>query len=516
MSRDHDPASGPDAEHAWVPDRPRSLWAQTWGGVAVDPDPPARADVVIAGGGLTGIAAALALTRLGRRVVVVEARSVGAVTTGRTTGKLSLLQGGTLGRVRARSGDDGLRAYVAANRAAQDWLAAEIGDDPDAAQQRIACTFATTSQGDAVIERELDAMRVAGIPAQPADRDLLGALALPFPVSSAVVLAGQWQLHPLRVLTRLADQVRARGGRIVEGCRVVSARPTEGGVEVQTTRGAIGCASLVLATGTPVLDRGLFFAKLEPSRSLVGVYGLPPGTPPPTGMFLSADERSRSLRTARGPRGQEVLLVGSPAFSPGRASSTREILDELDAWTSTAFPGARRTSWWGAQDYRPVSGRPFAGRMPRGAGRIFAATGYDKWGMTNAVAAALAVTAELTGEPATTHARSRGVVARTLAVNAGVAGQFVAGWARATTRARAHDRPPEGTGRLTREGVHPAAESTIDGVTCRVSGICTHLGGVLQWNDAERSWDCPLHGSRFTPDGDVLEGPAVRPLARRD
>ena len=94
-----------------------------------DADLPGRADVVVAGAGLTGLAVALILARAGRRVVVVEARSVGAVTTGNTTGKLSLLQGGTLGRIREHAGDDALAAYVDANRAAQEWLIGEIGDD---------------------------------------------------------------------------------------------------------------------------------------------------------------------------------------------------------------------------------------------------------------------------------------------------------------------------------------------------------------------------------------------------
>ena len=100
-----------------------------------------------------------------------------------------------------------------------------------------------------------------------------------------------------------------------------------------------------------------------------------------------------------------------------------------------------------------------------------------------------------------------------VAANAEVAGHLAVGWARAEASGRQAGPPAEGEGRIVRSGVSPVAESTVDGALCRVSGVCTHLGGILSWNAVERSWDCPLHGSRFDARGVRLEGPAVADLA---
>ncbi|HET8927752.1 MAG TPA: FAD-dependent oxidoreductase [Microbacterium sp.] len=493
---------------------PSSLWLQTAAPIATDTELPQGSEVVVAGAGLTGIVTALLLARRGIRVTVVEARQVGAVTTGHTTGKLSLLQGASLGEIREQAGERALLAYAAGNLQAQAWVIDEVGDSPAIAQQVLAGTYATSLEGDDAVAREREALRACGLEVGTFPQDQL-----PFPVSEGISMAGQWQLHPMRLLRLLVDRLREHGGRVVEGCRVVGADVQEHTVRVQTDRGDIECAALVLATGVPILDRGLFFAKLVPSRAFVGAYACDPERLP-RGIHLSVDERSRSLRTAQDPNGETLLLVGSEGFTPGRPDSTREVLDGLDEWTVRWFPGARRVTWWAAQDYRSVSRLPYAGRMPRGGDRVYVATGYAKWGMTNAVAAGHAIAGEIAGDTpewAAELARERPVLAAgddAIAANAQVAGELAKGWAAAETSRGAAEAPADGEGRVMASGLRPIAESSVDGVVCRVSAVCTHLGGIVQWNDAERTWDCPLHGSRFDPSGRLLEGPAVRDLAR--
>lgn len=239
-------------------------------------------------------------------------------------------------------------------------------------------------------------------------------------------------------------------------------------------------------------------------------------------MHVSIDSPQRSLRSARDPSGRPVLMVGGGAHVTGRGGDTRALLGEIDEWTRERFGTGRKCAWWAAQDYRSHSRVPFAGALLGGGGRIFAATGYNKWGMTNAIAAALALTADILGEApewARTlreHRLGLAEAGETLRAGAAVAARLVGGWAEAEAIADTGAvEPAEGEGVMTRAGLSPVGIARVGGRLCRVSGVCTHMGGVLEWNAAERSWDCPLHGSRFAPDGALLEGPAVEDLEAR-
>ena len=496
-----------------------SLWTQTAPRVPDDRSaPPARTETLVVGAGLTGLALAWMLHRAGRRVAVIEARSVGAVTTGNTTGKLSLLQGQVLSGIRAHAGDDTLRAYVESNRAAQKWVTTEFEGVPGVVANETAITYAATEQGVQTLRREGDASVAAGLDVQWVENPSPDELGVPFAVRAALRLEGQYKLHPLLLLGALAKRLRDGGVPIITGSRMTAVDVEDHGVVARTRRGDVRCATLVLATGASVLDRGLLFAKLVPSRSFAAAYRLPTGTKAPSGMLLSVDDPSRSLRCDT-VDGAPILIAGGGAHPTGRAESTGPLLAELDHWVTGNWVGAIRRTWWAAQDYRSVTHLPFGGALPRSGGRVFAATGYNKWGMTNAVASALRIAGRLQGDPPAwgvaldEHHASLPDVGETVQANASVGGHLVADWVRSGIAATPPEPPAEGTGRVVRRGMSPVAESTVGGVTRRRSAVCTHLGGILTWNDAECSWDCPLHGSRFTPDGEVLEGPAVDRLA---
>jgi glycine/D-amino acid oxidase-like deaminating enzyme/nitrite reductase/ring-hydroxylating ferredoxin subunit len=490
-----------------------SLWLETSPPIATDTfEWDGSYDTIVVGAGLTGLCTALMLARTGMRVLVLEARYVGAVTTGNTTGKVSVLQGTTLSSVRRHSSDAVLCAYVDGNTAGQGWLLDFLEEQRVPYEVRDAVTYATTLDGLDKLDAELAAARVAGVGAVE-ERDS----GLPYPVEGALTLAGQAQVHPLKVLAALAAELRRLGGRIVEGERVTDVSAAKPAV-VTSTSGTSRADHVVLATGTPILDRGLYFAKVEPFRSYATAFRVPGAIP--QGMYISADSPTRSLRTAQAADGSELLLVGGNGHPAGRADSPAERLADLTAWAEQTFPGAERTHWWAAQDYRSANRVPFVGWLPRGHGRVYLATGYDKWGMTNAVAAALSLTADLTGETlewarVMHHRVTRPVdIASGIAMNAAVGKEIVTKWAAAETGPELDDSAlPEGMGVVGRRGRTPVAVSTVDGTTCALTAVCTHLGGVVRWNDAELSWDCPLHGSRFAADGSVLEGPTTQPLA---
>lgn len=447
---------------------------------------------LIVGAGLTGLVTALLLARAGRRVAVVEARHVGAVATGNTTAKVSLLQGTHLSRIlRHRSQRVGC-AYVEANRDGMDWLLRFCADHGVDVQSRSAITYAASPSERDAVEGEHQAASTLGLPVRWEE-----TLDTPFPSYGGTVLDEQAQFNPMDALTALAAQIRAHGGTVSQGHRVRRVSLRGHPVAHLDDGTQLSAQQLVLATGTPILDRGLHFATLEPQRSYCLAFD---GVQPPDGMYLSAGSDSRSVRDAPRSTGT-ALLVGGSGHVVGRTSSELQHIDRLRQWTATYFPGAQETHQWSAQDYSSPDGVPFLGALPRGGGRIQLATGYEKWGMTNAVVAARILSGRILGqEPSwATSLRRRpprpSGAAEVARVNAGV-GLALAG------------------------GVVQAAVDNLPGKRsrareCGVVGVCTHLGGVLKWNDAEKSWDCPLHGSRFSADGQVLEGPATRPLLHR-
>lgn len=475
---------------------------------------PGRADVVVVGAGLTGLTTALLLARSGKSVVVLEARSIGDVTTGHTTGKLSLLQGTKYSRMLRSQSERVARSYVEANTEGQAWLLRFCADHGVPTDVRDAMTFAATASERRTAHDEHLAATRLGVGTEWIEEPDLG-----FENYGAAVLRDQAQIDPAPVLAALAAQVTEHGGVIRENSRVASVSKV-GRPAVRTDDGAtVHCDTVVLATGTPILDRGLYFAKVEAHRSYVLMFS---GVSAPGPMLLSAGSAGYSIRDVPQPPGEPLLMVGGKGHVVGRTVSEARRLDELRIWAAERFPGGHETHAWSAQDYSSHDGIPFVGKLPRGLGHLYVATGYDKWGLTNGVAAALRITGEILGKTPTWArpmghriTRPRGAFAL-VSANAKVGLALAGGLAKAELRA-ADPQPPEGTGSVGRSGIDPTpiGTSTVGGTTCSVVGLCTHLGGVLKWNDAERSWDCPLHGSRFAPDGAVLEGPATRPLAKR-
>ena len=488
-----------------------SLWLDRALVPSTDPLPE-RVDDLVVGAGLTGLTAALLLARAGRQVAVIEARHVGAVTTGNTTGKLSLLQGTKLSRMLGLQSKAVVEAYVGANLEGQQWLLRFCADHDVPVQTRDAVTYAATESEVDAARQEHDAAQTVGLDVRWVD-----TLDVSFPFHSGTLLPDQAQFDPMDVLETLVAQLHEHGGTVHEGRRVVAVSKHGRPRATLDDGSTVEAEHVILATGTPMLDRGLYFAKVEPLRS----YALAFDTADvPDGMFLSAGSPTRSIRDAPVTDGRR-LVVGGNGHPVGRTDSELEHLDGLREWTAQFFPGAVETHAWSAQDYRSHDGIPYVGHLPRGGGHIHLATGFDKWGMTNGVAAARNITARILGDkPSWAGPLGRRVTRpqgafNIVRTNAGV-GVAAARSLLGVDLTGVDADPAEGEGVVGRDGVLPTAVSTVDGRTCAVSAVCTHLGGLLSWNDAEKSWDCPLHGSRFAPDGSVLEGPATKPLAQRE
>ncbi|MER6031242.1 FAD-dependent oxidoreductase [Streptomyces sp. NPDC001851] len=497
-----------------------SYWLRT----APAPPRPALAedldvDVAVVGAGIAGLSTAYELTRAGLRVAVLEAARAAAGVTGCTTAKLTAQHTLVYDRLRRTRGPEGARLYARSQSEAIEHAAALV------AELGIACEWETRDAYTYVrdparvdeLRAEARAAREAGLPAA-----FTTETGLPFPVAGAVRVTGQAQFHPVRYLRAIIDDLVARGGRLYEGTRVVGLQ--EGGEPCRVTTESghtVTARDVVIATHYPVFDRALLFARLSPRRELVVAGPLGEG-PDPEGMYITPEENTRSVRTAPyGTDGQRLLVVTGEHFTPGTGDA-RAGFEGLAAWAGRHFPGVTLDHAWATQDNDSTDTVPLVGPFHPGARHTWVATGFGGWGLSGGIMAGLLLTALITGRDCAWRElydprRLKPVVREApslLKTQAEVARHFVGD--RLKPPASVDDLAP-GDGAVVRgDGGRLAVHRDEEGALHAVSARCTHLGCLVSFNRAERTWECPCHGSRFAVDGTVLQGPAVRPLEQRD
>ncbi|HUQ38886.1 MAG TPA: FAD-dependent oxidoreductase [Acidimicrobiales bacterium] len=469
-------------------------------------------DVAVVGGGITGLAIAHSLKRAGLRVAVLEANRVASGVTGYTTAKVSSLHGLTYARLAKSLGEDGAAVYAGANQQAIELVAGWVGELAiECDFERLpAFTYTESVEGSSDIEAEVAAAQAAGLAAELVEGDI----GLPWPVAAAVRLDDQAQFHPRRYCIGLAQAIDGDGSFVFEQTRVTDVDQGDPCV-VTTEHGELRADHVVLATQLPFLDRGGFFAKTHPERS----YALSARLegPAPAGMYLSSDSPTRSVRPIRA--GGDEVILGGEGHKTGQDDDTEQRYRVLEEWARERFDVRSIDHRWSAQDYMPVDEVPYIGKLTRTSPNVHVATGFKKWGMTHAHVAAMILTDEIVGlhSPfASLYDAHRGTPvsgAKPLVKeNLNVAKRFL-GDRVSAMRARSIDHLSAGqAGVFTLGGKRVAAYRDDEGALQCVSATCTHLGCLVAWNTAERTWDCPCHGSRFGCDGRVINGPAVDDL----
>ncbi|MQA78796.1 MAG: FAD-dependent oxidoreductase [Streptosporangiales bacterium] len=498
-----------------------SYWVETTEATAYPPlDGHLSVDVAMIGGGVAGLCTAWELVSAGRSVAVLEADRIASGVTGHTTAKLSALQTFTYDRLRRSAGADTARWYARTQQDAIDRVeltAESLGVDCDF-ERAAAYTYVESPDGVDQARAEADAARDAGLSAS-----LVTDTPLPYDVAGAVKVENQAQFHPRRYLLAVAEGIVERRGVIHERTRVVDLDEGEP-CELTTDTGAtVTARDVVVATHYPIFDRALLFARLVPHREVV-VAGPLPEDRAPDGMYITPEHGKRSVRTAPYRPGQRLLIVTGESFTPGEADVT-ERYERLESWTRERFALKEITHRWAAQDNQPTDGLPYIGLLHAAAKHAYVATGFGGWGLTNGVVSGLLLAALITDQvaqppwadiydPRRLHPLREAGAAVT--AQAKVARHLVGDRLRPTHVDSVEDVDP-GSGAIVRlRGERCAVYRDGAGAAHAVSATCTHLGCVVAFNDAETSWDCPCHGSRFGVDGAVLNGPATRPLEGRD
>ncbi|MBM7703855.1 FAD-dependent oxidoreductase [Metabacillus iocasae] len=470
-------------------------------------------DVAIVGGGITGITAAYLLTKEGMKVALLEANELLNGTTGHTTAKLTAQHGLIYDELINHIGKEQAKNYYKANNEALQFVKELIQE------KQIDCDFSTEdayiyTNSEKYVQKlydEFKAYQKLDIPSE-----LVHEIPFDFPIKKAIVMKEQAQFHPLKYLLALVEEMTHLDGKIFE--HTVATDVEKGEQPVVTTRdGAkVYCKHVVAASHFPFYDgNGFYFTRMYAERSYV--IGIKATKEYPGGMYLSAEQPTRSLRYTE-INGEKLILVGGDSHKTGQGINTMEHYQALQHFAEQTLGIKEYLYRWSAQDLYTLDKVPYIGPITPKKENIYVATGYRKWGMTNGTAAALLLRDLILNRenpytslfsPSRFHGDPS--IKQFLIQNFDVAGHLIEGKLDVGDKRLQELEVGEGSV-VFMKGKRAGAYKDLDGKLHCVDTTCTHLGCEVEWNAGDTTWDCPCHGSRFSYDGQVIEGPANEPL----
>ena len=487
------------------------------------------ADVCVVGGGIAGLTTAYLLSRESQKVILLEDAYLGAGQTGRTTAQFTTLPDTPLRELERLHGLDNVKRIIDAHIEAINMAEDIILDEG------IACDLT-----------EVDGYLFNGHPGSGADRRALEKEAeilekihfqsferipeapLPFKTGPALKLKQQLQIHPLKYISGLASAFLRNGGEIYTNTHVDETHSGEGAY-VRTRDGHhVHAKNIVIATHSPINDIVAIHTKQTAWRSYVIAFRIPHGALPYAQFWDTADpfhfvRLTPDPNAVPGePSAYDVLLVGGADHRTGQREDPYESYLELVDWTLARFPLVEDRLWsWSGQWMRSFDGLPFLGRNPMDYDNVFVLTGDGGNGMTSSTIGGRLVTDLILGR--TNRWEDLYNPGR---FTLSAVGNFIRDGLNETAQYKdwiyassPFDLPhlERGEGLVMTEGLgKTAVYKDHDGELHKLSAVCPHLGGIVRWNTAEKSWDCPCHGSRFDPQGHVIEGPACTNLQPKE
>jgi glycine/D-amino acid oxidase-like deaminating enzyme/nitrite reductase/ring-hydroxylating ferredoxin subunit len=497
-----------------VPPRSRSLWIATAPGTAY---PALRGDlavdVAIVGAGITGVTAAGILKDAGLTVAVLDTGRVARGVTGHTTAHVTEVIDHPFGKLIGTFGLDGARLALESTRAAVEHIASTVR------RRKLSCDFARVAaysytesrDGLAALREEQEAARTIGLAAE-----LVTDVPLPFETAGGLRFDDQARFHVRRYLLPQIARIPGRGSHVFEDTLALEVKDGEP-CRVVTARGTITARDVLLATHAP-LDNKTIQTKVAQYRSYV--LGCRVAGPAPEGLFWDDEDPYHYIRRQPTSRG-DVVIIGGEDHKVGQEEDTEARYEALLDYARDRFDVRAVEYRWSAQTLEPVDGLPYIGR-DIGAGHVHVATGFSGTGMTFGTLSALILADAVLGRPNPWAAlydsgRLKPMTSAGTFLKENLDfPQYLVGDRLKRPKEHTAADVPRGEGRvLLVDGERVAVSRDDAGRAQAVSAVCTHMGCIVRWNDAERSWDCPCHGSRFDTAGHVLDGPASRNLEPR-
>lgn len=478
------------------------------------PDNNTVYDVIIVGGGITGISTALLLQQAGKKCMVLEAANLCFGTTGGTTAHLNTLLDTPYTTIAGNFGKENARLVFEAVSEAIALVKENVAKyNIDCGLQAAdAYLFAQDEKQEKELQDILEASREAGLDMQYSDD-----IPVPVPFRKAARATGQAKFHPTRYVHALAKQFEKEGGIIVQDCQVTGVENNET-VTVETEKGIFKSVDLIYATHIPP-GVNLIHLRCAPYRSYAMAVTLE-GNNYPENLAYDMYDPYNYYRTQE-VDGKKYLIVGGKDHKTAHEENTDKCFMELEAHIRKHFPVKEIVYKWSSQYFEPADGIPYIGHLPGHPENIYVATGYGGNGMTYSSVAALTLKRMLLNKETSymdlfDPNRIKPIAGFTNFIkhNADVVKHFV-GKLFSTEELQELAELAPGEGRVVKYEKHKIAlYKDEEGTLHAVSPVCTHLKCDVQWNGAEKSWDCPCHGARYSYDGRVLTGPADRDLER--